>query len=316
MKAWVDFMKNSAGNTFLHTKGFHYGDWLAFATENSDYPGATTDKDIISSAYFAYSTSLLIKAANVLGKSADVEYYTNILDQIKIAFDREFISTNGRVGSNTQTSYALALAFNLVPKEKEKSAAERLAIDVRKFGHLTTGFVGTPLLCNVLTKYGYNDEAFMLLTRKEYPSWLYPVTKGATTIWERWDGIKPNGEINTKSAFTNDSDEDIMNSFNHYAYGAIGDWMYKTIAGINFDESEPGFKKIQIKPLIGGNLTNATASFKSMYGTIVSSWKILSGKVILDVEIPANTTATVLAPDIIGNYTVYQIGSGKYRFVH
>ncbi|MEN8254409.1 MAG: glycoside hydrolase family 78 protein [Verrucomicrobiota bacterium] len=314
MKGWVEFMRKEAGDGYLYNTGFHYGDWLAYASDNSDYPGATTDKDIISSAYFAYSTSILVKTAEILGKAKDVRFYSGLLEKIKVAFDDEFISRNGRVGSNTQTAYALALAFDLVPEEKEAQAAARYASDIRKFGHITTGFVGTPLVCLVLSKYGYNEEAFNLLTRKEYPSWLYPVTKGATTIWERWDGIKPDGSFNTKPAFADAGDEDMMNSFNHYAYGAIGDWMYKVVAGIDFGEAGAGFKKIVIKPVIAGGLTNASATHESMYGTISSSWRIDGGQVVLEVEIPPNTTAEVFAPDIDGEYEKHEIGSGKYTF--
>jgi len=208
----------------------------------------------------------------------------------------------------------LALAFDLVPEEKEAQAAERYANDIRKFGHITTGFVGTPLVCLVLSKYGYNEEAFNLLTRKEYPSWLYPVTQGATTIWERWDGIRPDGSFNTMSAFADEADEEVMNSFNHYAYGAIGDWMYKVIAGIDFADGEPGFKKIAIKPVIGGGLTNVDATHECMYGTISSSWEIEDGKVTLEVEIPPNTTAEIFAPNLVGEYEKHEVGSGKYVF--
>jgi alpha-L-rhamnosidase len=314
MKAWVEYMRRAAGNGYLYNTGFHYGDWLAYATDNSDYPGATTDKDIISSAYFAQSVDLLAKTAQVLEKTEDARFYSDLLEKIQIAFDEEFITKNGRIGSNTQTAYALALAFDLVPKDKEAMAAERFVKDIRKFAHITTGFVGTPLVCHVLTKYGYHQEAFQLLTRKEYPSWLYPVTKGATTIWERWDGIRPDGSFNTKGAFEADSDEDMMNSFNHYAYGAIGDWMYKVVAGINLDENEPGFKRIIIKPTIGGGLTAASATHESMYGTISSSWKIEGEKVVLQVHIPANTTAVVSVPNTDGEYKAYEIGSGSYSF--
>lgn len=314
MRAWVEYMRTAAGESYLHNAGFHYGDWLAYATNNSDYPGATTDKDIISSAYFAYSTSLLVKTAKVLGRGDDVAFYSDLLEKIKIAFDDEFISRNGRVGSNTQTAYALALAFDLVPAEKEAKAAERYVNDIRKFGHITTGFVGTPWVCHVLSKYGYHEDAYNLLNRKEYPSWLYPVTKGATTIWERWDGIRPDGSFNTKSAFAAAEDEDVMNSFNHYAYGAIGDWMYKTIAGIGTGESEPGFKRVVIKPVIGGALVQASATHESMYGTISSAWKLEGGKVVLEVGIPPNTTAEIFAPNLAGEYEKHEVGSGQYKF--
>ena len=314
MKGWVEHLRKAAGDGCIHNTGFHYGDWLAYATGNSDYPGATTDKDIIATAYFGHSTRLLAETANVLGKEEDAAFYFQLLEKIRAAFDDEFISKNGRIGSNTQTAYAVALAFGLVPEEKERAAAEKYVADVRKFGHITTGFVGTPLVCLVLSKYGYHEEAYALLNRKEYPSWLYPVTKGATTIWERWDGIRPDGSFNTLSAFADSKDEEVMNSFNHYAYGAIGDWMYKVVAGIDFGGSGPGFKKILIKPVPGGGLTHAAATHESMYGTISSAWKIEGGKVVLEVEIPPNTTAEVFAPNLAGEYERHEVGSGKHVF--
>ena len=156
----------------------------------------------------------------------------------------------------------LAGASGLVGSAFARAAA-RLAADVRKFGHLTTGFLGTPVLCQALSDYGYLDEAYLLLNRKEYPSWLYPVTKGATTIWERWDGTKPDGSFQNPS----------MNSFNHYAYGAIGDWMYRVVAGIEIDEKQPGYKHILIQPRPGGGLTSAKASVETLYSALSqSSW--------------------------------------------
>jgi alpha-L-rhamnosidase len=208
MKAWVEWMRRQAGPSYIWSKGFSFGDWLAFATTNSDYPGATTDKDFIQTAYYAWSTELLRRTAEVLGKKDEAAEYASLEEKIKAAFQKEFVTSNGRLSSNTQTAYALALAFELLPQSMRADAAARLAADVKKFGHLTTGFLGTPVLCKALTDYGYLDEAYMLLNRKEYPSWLYPVTKGATTIWERWDGQKPDGSF-----------QDVgMNSFNHYAY--------------------------------------------------------------------------------------------------
>jgi alpha-L-rhamnosidase len=286
MKAWVEYMRREAGDRYIWSSGFSFGDWLAFATTNSDYPGATTDKDLIQTAYFARSTALLQQTAQILGKTGDAADYSALLEKIKAAFQKEFVTPNGRLSSNTQTAYLLALAFDLLPEAQRKGAAERLAQDVRKFGHLTTGFLGTPLLCQVLSDYGYLDEAYMLLNRKEYPSWLYPVTKGATTIWERWDGIKPDGSFQDKG----------MNSFNHYAYGAIGEWMYRVSAGIDIDPQQPGYKHILIQPRPGGGLTFVKASVHSMYGQVASAWEIKDGKLTLRVEIPANTTATVCLP--------------------
>ncbi len=287
MKAWVEYMRHQAGDSYIWSNGFSFGDWLAFATTDSDYPGATTDKDFLQTAYFARSSDILAKTAQVLGKKSDADEYAALEEKVKAAFLKEFVTPNGRLSSNTQTAYALALEFGLLPESLRASAAARLAADVRKFKHLTTGFLGTPVLCQVLSDYGYLDEAYMLLNRTEYPSWLYPVTKGATTIWERWDGIKPDDTFQSPS----------MNSFNHYAYGAIGEWMYSVVAGIRLDEKRPGYKHTFIRPEPGGGLTYAKASVQSMYGKVASAWEISGNKMSLRVEVPPNTTATVQLPD-------------------
>jgi len=329
MKAWVEYMRKQAGDRYIWSNGFSFGDWLAFATTRSDYPGATTDKDLIQTAYFARSTDLLRRTAEVLGNTTDATEYGELLDRIHAAFQKEFVTPNGRLASNTQTAYALALAFDLLPESERKQAAERLAADVRQFGHLTTGFLGTPVLCKALSDYGYYDEAYMLLNRTEYPSWLYPITKGATTIWERWDGEKPDGSFQDAG----------MNSFNHYAYGAIGEWMYRVIAGIEIDRSQPGYKHVLIQPHPGGGLTSTKASVHSMYGRVASSWEVKGGTMTMSVEIPANTTASVRLPgarleDVsegskmagsggsisgakqVGDAVVLDVGSGNYEFVY
>jgi alpha-L-rhamnosidase len=287
MKALVEFMREQAGDAYFWVPTERqFGDWLAFATIRSDYPGATTDKDLLATCYFYHSTNLLRKTAEILGRESDVQDYTQLLKKIREAFAKEYITPNGRMVSNTQTAYVVALAFGLIPEEKEEVAASRLAKDVNAFGHLTTGFLGTPDLCHILTKYGYLKEAYMLLHRTEYPSWLYPVTQGATTIWERWDGQKPDGSFQNPG----------MNSFNHYAYGAVGDWLYRKVAGIDLDPAAPGFKAIMIKPHPGGKLNNVSASHRSPYGDVSSAWEIKEGKFILKVNIPVNTSATVYVP--------------------
>lgn len=327
MKAWVEYMRRQAGDRYIWSSGFSFGDWLAFATTDSDYPGATTDKDFLQTAYFARSTELLAKAAAVLGKSEEAEQYSALEAKIKAAFVKEFVTENGRLSPNTQTAYALALEFELLPEPLRASAAVRLSADVRKFGHLTTGFLGTPVLSAALSDYGYLDDAYMLLNRTEYPSWLYPVTKGATTIWERWDGLKPDGTFQSPS----------MNSFNHYAYGAIGEWMYRVVAGIGIDEKHPGYRHILIEPHPGGGLTFAKASVLSMFGKVASGWEIAGEKLLVHVEVPANTTATVQIPNAqlkevsesgepivgqsgvtdarqAGDTVVVEVGSGSYSF--
>ena len=286
MKAWVEYMTNRAGDDFLWTGDGHFGDWLAYATTNSDYPGATTEKDLIATAYYSYSSGLLSKIATIIGKNEDAKKYSQLSESIKKAFNKEFVTPAGRLVSHTQTAYSLALSFNMLPADLIPKAASYLAADVKKMGHLTCGFVGTPLLCKSLSSQDYDDLVFMLLNRKKYPSWLYPITQGATTIWERWDGQKPDGTF-----------QDVgMNSFNHYAYGAIGEWLYQYVAGINIDPSAPGYKHIILAPHAGGGLTNASVEFSSLYGKVKSGWKLDGTDFVYEVTVPANTTATVTLP--------------------
>jgi alpha-L-rhamnosidase len=329
MVKWVEYTRRRAGDDLIWDGDFHFGDWLAFATTRSDYPGATTGKDLIATAFFAYSTDLLQRTAQVLGKKEDAARYGELLPKIKSAFRREFVTASGRIGENTQTAYALALQFDLLPEELRPVAAKRLAREIRERKHLTTGFVGTPYLCHVLSRYGYLDEAYLLLNREEYPSWLYPVKQGATTIWERWDGQKPDGSFQDKG----------MNSFNHYAYGAIGEWMYRVMAGIEIDPAAPGYKHILIQPQPGGGFASAKAGHETLYGRASSAWQIKDGSFELAVEIPANTRATVRLPKAKlanvmesgralslgngitayrqdGDFVVVETGSGQYRFAY
>jgi len=221
------------------------------------------------------------------------------------------------------------LNFDMLPENLRAQAADRLVENIKSYrNHLTTGFLGTPYLCHVLTRFGYTEVAYTLLMQETYPSWLYPVKMGATTIWERWDGQKPDSTFQTPG----------MNSFNHYAYGAIGDWMYRVIAGIDTYESDAGYKKIRIMPHIGAKLTSAVAELQTYYGKISSGWKVENGKLQLNVEVPVNTKATIFIPvksgetiqesgnllssvkeiKVIGQqgeYAEVEVGSGKYAFV-
>ncbi len=328
MKAWVEYMRRQAGEEALWNTGFHFGDWLAFNSTSSDYPGATTGKDLISAAFFAHSTDLLLRTAEVLGRSEDVAEYRALLPRIKKAFQREFVTAAGRVGENTQTAYVLALQFDLLPEDVRREAARRLAAEVRTRGHLTTGFVGTPYLCHVLSRYGELDLAYQLLNRREYPSWLYPVTQGATTIWERWDGQKPDGSF-----------QDVgMNSFNHYAYGAIGEWMYRVVAGLELDPINPAYHHVLVQPQPGGGLTSVDARLETLYGEAASAWALEEDdRFTVSAVIPPNTRGTVRLPGAVlaevteGNravatapgvrgatqrdgVVVVEVGSGRYRF--
>jgi alpha-L-rhamnosidase len=330
MQGWVRYIEEQAGEDRLWAKGFHFGDWLAYATTRSDYPGATTDKDLIATAFFAHSTALLVQTARVLGKDEDAARYAALLAEVKAAFWREFVTQNGRLASNTQTAYTLALWFDLLPDDLRPVAARRLAEDVKSFGnHLTTGFVGTPYLCHTLSDNGYLHVAYDLLNQDSYPSWLYPVTKGATTIWERWDGIKPDGSFQDAG----------MNSFNHYAYGAIGSWLYQVVAGLELDPDAPGYKHALIQPQPGGGLSSARATLDTMYGPLGSAWTLDEEGLAMEVTVPANTRATVHLPDASleqvtesgqplagvegvrsaaqdGGAVVVEVGSGRYHFAY
>ncbi len=286
MKAWVDFMKTSAGEKYLWISNTHFGDWLDYSSNITGFQKGNTDMDLIANAYFYHSTSLLAKIAGIIGRNADAQIYSKLAENVKKAFQREFVTANGRLVTQTQTAYSLAIAFGLLPDELIDNVGSLLAADVQKTGHLTTGFVGTPLLCNTLSAIGADSLAFKLVTRKKYPSWLYPVTQGATTIWERWDGQKPDGTFQTAK----------MNSFNHYAYGAIGEWLYSRVAGLNIDPENPGYKHIIFSPHVGGGFTNAKVEFLSLYGSIKSGWEIKDKSFVYSITIPANTTGTVILP--------------------
>jgi len=328
MKAWVNYIQSHARNNLWDT-GNHFGDWLSYAGTDYEDGAATTDKNLIAQAFYARSTQLLINAAKILDKDDDVRKYTKLLFEIKKAFQAEYVTPNGRMISGTQTSYVLALNFDLLPDNVRNWAVQRLTDNIDDYdGHITTGFLGTPYICEVLTRFGHTDAAYDLLMKESYPSWLYPVINGATTIWERWDGIKPDKSLQDPA----------MNSFNHYAYGAIGDWMYSVIGGINTSESSPGYHKIILAPQPGGKLTGADAQLETMYGKVRSAWTINNNIFTWDVTVPPNTTAQVVLPNVSDNVTENEvditkdkdisnieksgddvklnIGSGSYRFVY
>lgn len=283
MKAWIEYIRAQGENEFLWNTGSHFGDWLGLDAKENSYTGATP-KELIATAFYAYSTSLLVKAAEVLGYTQDIEEYRDLHTSIVSAFRNEFVTPAGRVASPTQTAYVLALMFDLLDEEGQARTAQMLAEHIEENGyHLTTGFVGTPYLCLVLSRFGYTELAYKLATQKEYPSWLYSVVQGATTIWEHWDGIKADG------TFWSDD----MNSFNHYAYGSIGDWFYRVVAGIDTDCEKPGYKHIVVRPQQGAPLEYAEATLVSMYGEIRSAWKHEDNQIELQVTIPANTTADI-----------------------
>jgi alpha-L-rhamnosidase len=328
MKAWVEYIRKKAGDSYMWKGGSKYGDWLFYHPPVNSHTAADgyTEPDFIATAFYAYSSSLLAEAAKVLGKSDDAAIYNDLFNKIRNVFIHEYVTPAGRVGTNSQTSYILALKFNLLPEELKAKAAKFLADDIRgRRNHLSTGFLGTPFLNHVLSDYGYTEVAYDLLLQETYPSWLYPVKMGATTIWERWDGQKPDSTFQDKG----------MNSFNHYAYGAIGDWMYRVSAGL--ETAEPGYRNLMIQPHVTAKMNSSKATFESMYGRISSGWERKDGRIIVSVTIPANCEATVILPvgdlskistggtplqgsSLVSGLTTedkkvkFNIGSGNYTF--
>lgn len=314
MVKWVEYLHaNSAG--LIRPGDSNYGDWLSIA--------ADTPKDVLDTAYFAYSTALLAKSARALGKADDARKYAELFERIKQAFSAAFVAGDGRIKGDTQTVYVLALKMNLLSEDQRKLAVRHLVDNIRAHGnHLTTGFLGVGYLLPALTEAGREDVAYDLLNQHTFPSWLYSVKHGATTIWERWDAwTETNG-------FQNPG----MNSFNHYSLGSVGEWMYQTIMGINAVEDYPGYKRVVIHPRPGGGLTYAKGEFRSVYGTIRVEWNLKRTLFEMNVRIPANTAATIHVPGVAeyeeGHRTagvrylgtengksVFHVGSGTYTFV-
>ncbi|MEU4156472.1 family 78 glycoside hydrolase catalytic domain [Actinoplanes sp. NPDC026670] len=320
MRRYVDYVQ-ATSRGLLRPDAGPYLDWL-----NLDDP---TPAGVVGTAYAAYSTRLFSEMAAALGRTADAERYGARATAVAGAFADAYLTADGRIQGDSQTAYVLALSFDLVPAALRDAAGKRLAERVASRGyHLSTGFLGTPDLLPALSDTGNLDIAYRLLTNRDYPSWGYEIARGATTIWERWDSIKPDGTFGDVS----------MNSFNHYAYGAVGDWMYRTIGGIRPDDSAPGYRHVTIAPKPGGGLTSARATYLSRYGRFVSDWKLdTAGQMSLNVTVPGNTTATVEIPAasrwavteggrpaagadgvrfvrMNGSTAVFTVGAGSYRF--
>ncbi|WP_338539928.1 glycoside hydrolase family 78 protein [Paenibacillus tundrae] len=292
MKRWVDYIYHQGDKPYLWNTGFHFGDWLALDSKPDSYIGAT-DPDYVATAFYAYSVSLMRKAALALEKNEEAAHYGELHDHIVKAFREEFVTPSGRIAVPTQTAVVLALHFDLLEESGRKRAIDQLSkLIAEANNHLTTGFVGTPYLNPVLSETGQHELAYTLLFHEDYPSWLYQVTQGATTIWEHWDGIKEDGRMWSAD----------MNSFNHYAYGSIGEWLYRYVAGIRADVERPGFQAIHIEPQPGPGLDWVEASIETMYGKVLSGWtRQEQGEMQLRVVVPANTTATVVLPNAVSD---------------
>jgi alpha-L-rhamnosidase len=257
---------------------FGYGDWLAI--------GSDTPKDLIGTAYSAYSVGLMRNIATVLGKADDARAFGDLHASFKAAFNREFVTPAGRLIGNSQTADVLALRFGLVDGPARQRVVDHLCRDIERRGVLTTGFVGVNLLLPTLSDVGRDDLAYKLLTSEKFPSWLFSVNHGATTIWERWDGWTPEKGFQAVG----------MNSFNHYAYGSCGEWMYARIGGIDFDEAAPGYKHVLFRPTPGVGVTWAKASLDTMHGRVRCEWAIAGDAIRVMVTVPPNTTASYFPP--------------------
>ena len=294
MKDWVDWIirqDQASGDRRLWTTGFHFGDWLALDGPVVGGVMGGTDNGLLASAFYRYSTRILSKAAGVLNKKEDETYYGRLSEEIKQAVQNEYFTKNGRSAVGTQTAHVAALYFNLV----EEKVKDRVLKDLREIlkkshMHLKTGFLGTPYLCRALSDQGDSETAYQIFFQEDYPSWLYEVNMGATTIWERWNSILPDGKISGTS----------MNSLNHYAYGSIVEWMYRNMCGLKPLEEAPGFKKFIIKPSIHSKLMYAHASVYSAMGLIKSGWeRIKDNEILIKVEVPFNTQAAIILPDTV-----------------
>lgn len=315
MKAWIEYMRKHSVNNIWNYK-LQFGDWVALDAEEGSYFGATPN-DLTCTAYYAYSTRLFSKMAKIIGREEDAKKYEELYQQIKKSYQETFFE-NGRMNVKTQTAQIVSLYFGLVPEiYKENVTKDLLELLEKENGHLVTGFIGTPYFCHALSQNGHTKEAYELLLKEDFPSWLYQVKQGATTIWEHWDGKKPDGTMWSAD----------MNSFNHYAYGSVAEWLYRVVLGIETTEEEPGFKKAVIEPHIGGGLDYAQGSYDTLYGRLSSEWHKDGDKVILDVEVPCNIRAYIClhgAEEIVKNdglefskeNSSVLVGSGKYHIIY
>ncbi|MDR8409416.1 glycoside hydrolase family 78 protein [Nonomuraea sp. 3-1Str] len=280
MTAWVEHVRRHNPDLIWRSRvGQHYGDWLQIGVE--------TPREVLATAYFARSAQLTAQAAAVLGRKDDAAAYGELHRSIREAFAEAFVEPDGRVAGGTQTAYLLALAFDLLPGHLVPAAADHLAADVEARGrHLTTGFLGVSLLCPVLTEHGHADLAYALLHQDEFPSWCYSIRHGATTIWERWDGWTEEGGFQSAN----------MNSFNHYALGSVGDWLYGRVAGIDQDSGSVAYRRLLLRPTVGGRLSWARAHQETPYGRVACGWHREDGGVRVEASVPPGATAVLHVP--------------------
>lgn len=328
---WVEYIRrNNPDLVWSKGRNNDYNDWLnGDWVKQKGWPekGGSVPNEVFATAFFAHSTDLVARMAKVLGKTEEAKGYSELFEQIKAVFNQRFVQPDGRIQGDTQGGYALALAFDLLPRELRPKAAQLLVANIQRYNnHLSTGIQTTHRAMQELVRNNQADVGWQLLTNRTFPSWLYMIDNGATTIWERWDGyVKGRGFQDAG-----------MNSFNHWAFGAVGEWMWRQIGGLNPDEAHPGWKHFTIAPRPGGGVTSARAEYQSIRGRIASEWQIRGQNLNLRVTVPPNTTATVVVPKSAGGMVaakrpekrnqaaslvrsgadadIYDVGSGTYSF--
>ena len=310
MQRWMDFIQ-SRNPDFIRKNGVgpNFADWLA--------PDENTNKDLLATAYWGLIARMMSQMAHAVGKESDAQRYSELLNNLRSAFQKTYITPDGQVGTGTQTSYVVALYTKMAPVTLEPLLVDRLVKDIeQRGGHLSTGFLGTPFLLFTLADHGRSDVAYRLLLNETYPSWGYMLSKGATTWWERWNG---------------DTGDPAMNSYNHYAFGSVMAWVYRYVVGIDTTPDAPGFKEIVIHPHLDARMPSAQGEYESIYGKISSAWNApANGPYTLRVTIPPNAHATVFLPLVSGKRVaesgnpvegraqgtsyVIRVGSGTYNF--
>lgn len=331
MVGWIEFIHaKNPDLLWKNARGNDYGDWLnADTLQLAGWPakGAEVPKEVFGTAFFYKSTGYVARIAAVLGRKDDAAKYADLAEKIKAAFNQAYVSADGRMQGNTQAGYAIALAFDLLPGESRAPAAEYMLEAFKTYnGNISTGFHSTICLMNELTRAGKTDEAYRLINNRTMPSWGYAVDHGATTVWERWDGYVEGRGFQDPG----------MNSFSHYAIGSVGEWVWRTVVGINPDETQPGYKHFVLHPEPGGGLDWVRGEYQSIRGTIRSGWKRDGEKLVFEFSVPPNTSATIILParnpeavkegevaasSAVGVRAVpsrhgaaFEVGAGNYRF--
>ena len=325
-RRWVDYIhRQNPDLIWAKNRNNDYNDWLnGDWVKQAGWPsqGGAVSNAILATAFFAHSTELVAKMAGVLGRPDEARRYGELFQQIKAVFNERFVAPDGHVAGDTQGGYALALSFNLLPDELRPKAAQLLVDNIRRYqNHLSTGIQTTHRAMLELTHTDHAGVGWQLLTNRTFPSWLYMLDNGATTIWERWDGyVKGRGFQDAG-----------MNSFNHWALGAVGEWMWRHIAGLNPDEAQPGWKHFTIAPRPGGGVTRARGEYESIRGRIACDWNLERGQLTLRAVVPPNTTASIRVPTTAAgrisesgklalasrsgpDHAVFEVGSGTYNF--